>query len=180
MCTDYLKIGLMFHQKIKNSYGNIGEFKSLEVKEVKQKKLHPSVIKFKEFVKNNPKLIQEVRQGRATWQELYEDWYLLGEDDERWETIGMSKKDNTGLAINKKEAEESNNDKKTDWMSAITGIMKKMDANQFQAHVNNLSQAIGAIQGLLAQFQGSQGGPSQPNQHRDMEGPAHPFTFRKD
>jgi hypothetical protein len=55
-----------------------------------------------------------------------------------------------------------------------------MDANQFQSHVNNLSQAIGAIQGLLGQFQGPQGGPSQSNQKRDMEGPTHPFTFRKD
>ncbi len=53
-----------------------------------QKKLHPSVIKFKEFVKNNPKLIQEVRKGKATWQELYEDWYVLGEEDKRWETLG--------------------------------------------------------------------------------------------
>src|SRR6478736_2873314 len=97
------------------------------------KKLHPSVIKFKEFVKNNPKIIQEVRQGRATWQELYEDWYLLGEDDERWETIGISKKAELGLAIKGKEAGESNDGKKLDWMSSITGMMKKMDANQLQA-----------------------------------------------
>jgi hypothetical protein len=171
---------LIFHQTIKFSYCIIGEFKSLEVKKVKQKSLHPSVIKFKEFVKNNPKIIQEVRQGRATWQELYEDWYLLGEDDERWETIGISKKAESGLALTNKEAGESNDGKKLDWMSSITGMMKKMDANQLQSHVNNLSQAIGAIQGLLAQFQGGQGVPNQPNQQREIEGPKHPFTFRKD
>lgn len=142
-----------------------------------QKKLHPSVTKFKEFVRNNPKLIQEVRQGRATWQELYEDWYLLGEDDERWETIGTGKNNDTELAISQKNKDESGEGKKADFMTAITGMMKKMDVNQFQNHVNNLSQAIGAIQGLLAQFQGN---PSQPNNRGEIEGPKHPFSFRKD
>jgi hypothetical protein len=150
------------------------------VKIVKQKNLHPSIIKFKEFVKNNPKLIKEVRQGNATWQELYEDWYLLGEDDERWGTIGKNGTDDAKTAHSKKTAEESDGEKKTDWMSTITGMMKKMDANQLQYHVNNLSQAIGAIQGLLTQFQGSQSMPGQTNQRRDAEGPRHPFTFRQD
>jgi outer membrane protein assembly factor BamD (BamD/ComL family) len=88
-----------------------------------QKKLHPSVLKFKEFVKNNPKLIQEVRQEKATWQELYEDWYLLGEDDERWKTVENNKKNDSELAGSKKNAVESNDEKKSDWMSAITGMM---------------------------------------------------------
>lgn len=132
-----------------------------------QKKLHPSVQKFKEFVKNNPKVIQEVRKGNATWQELYEDWYLLGEDDERWESVGTSKKD----------SEENSEEKKSAWMSNITGMMKKIDPAQLQYHMNNLSQAIGAIQGLLAQFQGMN---NQPNQVRKLEQPQSPFTFRKD
>ena len=40
-----------------------------------KKNLHPSVQKFKGFVKDHPELIQEVRKGNTTWQELYEDWY---------------------------------------------------------------------------------------------------------
>jgi hypothetical protein len=141
-----------------------------------QKKIHPSVLKFKEFVKNNPKIIQEVRQGRATWQELYEDWYLLGEDDERWDSIGENRKNSSELAGNKKDAVVFS-EGKTDWMSTITGMLKKMDANQLQYHANNLSQAIGAIQGVLAQFQNS---ANQPTNRREMEGPKHPFSFRKD
>lgn len=132
-----------------------------------QKKLHPSVLKFKEFVKNNPKLIQEVRKGNATWQELYEDWYLLGEDDERWETIG---------AETEQEAPKTT-ESKGDYMSNMMGIFKKMDQNQIQSHLNNLSQAIGAIQGLLSQFKGANtaNGPAKP-----PEAPQHPFSFRKD
>lgn len=132
-----------------------------------QKKLHPSVIKFKEFVKNNPSIIQEVRSGKATWQELYEDWYLLGEDDKRWETIGVETNEE-----GKKESES-----KGDFMSNIMGMFKKMDANQMQGHLNNLSQALGAVQGLISQFQGNNpaGGQVKP-----PEGPPNPFSFRQD
>ncbi len=133
------------------------------------KKLHPSVIKFKEFVKNNPKLIQEVRKGKATWQELYEDWYVLGEEDKRWETVGSE---------TNSESEKSTS-AKGDWMSNIMGAVKNMDPNQVQHHINNLSQAIGAIQGVLSQFQLNN--PNQgANSVKPPEGPNNPFSFRKD
>jgi hypothetical protein len=131
-----------------------------------QKKLHPSVIEFKEFVRNNPKLILEVRNGHSTWQELYEDWYLLGEDDERWGKSGTQKSSE----------KESNADSKTDWMSTILGKVQKMDPDQIQHYINNLSQALAAIQGIISQFQGSNpvNHVKQPSEHK------HPFLFRKD
>lgn len=132
-----------------------------------QKKLHPTVIQFKEFVKNNPKLIQEVRKGKTTWQELYEEWYLLGEEDTRWETIGS----------NNETAEEASTETKADWMSSIMGMVKKMDPNQVQHHINNLSQALGAIQSVISQFQGNSAAGSSV---KPQEGPKHPFLFRKD
>jgi hypothetical protein len=137
------------------------------VRKLTQKKLHPSVLKFKEFVRNNPKVIQEVRKGQASWQELYEDWYLLGEEDKRWETIGT---DNGSES-------EKNPVAKGDLMSTIMGMVKKMDPNQMQTHINNLSQALGAVQGVISQFQASNppAGPAKP-----AEGPKHPFLFRKD
>jgi hypothetical protein len=134
-----------------------------------QKKLHPSVLQFKEFVKNNPNIIKEVRNGKATWQELYEDWYLLGEEDKRWETIGIE---------NNSEA-KTNNESKSEWMSNIMGMVKKMDPNQMQHHINNLSQALGAIQGVISQFQGSNTNAGAAPIQR-QEGPKHPFSFRKD
>lgn len=130
-----------------------------------QKNLHPSVIKFKEFVKNNPALIMEVRNGNSTWQELYEDWYLLGEEDNRWETIGVKPSPST----------ETEDEKKGDWISTILGTVQKMDPDQIQHYINSLSQALGAIQGVISQFQGSQ--PKQVNPKIEHK---HPFSFRKD
>ncbi|HYK74675.1 MAG TPA: YlbD family protein [Pseudoneobacillus sp.] len=136
------------------------------------KKLHPNVVKFKEFVKQNPKIIKEVRSGNVTWQELYEDWYLLGEDDPRWENFNNQERKNE-TNNNQKENTE---DKKSDWMGQIFGYLKSMDINQMQHHINHVSQAIGAVQGLLSQFQS----PSQPSNRNQTGQPSHPFSFRKD
>lgn len=131
-----------------------------------KKKLHPSVEKFKEFVKSNPQLVQEVRKGNTTWQEMFEDWYLLGEDDPKWNS-----KDNNGKSEKSEEKE-----KKTDWLGTIMGAVKNINPDEVQGQIQNISQALGAIQGVLAQFQGSSDGQPAPK----SQGPAHPFSFRQD
>ncbi len=135
-----------------------------------KKELHPTIEKFKQFVKNNPSMIQKVRNEECTWQELYEDWYLLGEEDPRWDEFrGGDKKNPTTTAPTA--------ESKTDWISQIMGAVKKMDAQQFEGHINNLSQALAAIQGVVSQFQG--GNNSNPIPKNEQKTP-HPFKFRKD
>ena len=129
------------------------------------KELHPSVKKFKEFIKNNPHLLLEVREGKTTLQELYEEWYLLGEDDSRWE----------GSADAEENKQEDAGKGESDWMGKIMGVFKKMDPEQFQGQIHNISQAIGAIQGVLSQFTGN-----QPQDGGNQNRPSHPFEFRKD
>lgn len=130
------------------------------------KKLHPSVQQFKEFVKKNPHLINEVRQGTSTWQELYEEWYLLGEDDSRW---GSSSSNDGG------KTEEKSSKSDGELVGLIWNRLKKMDPNQLQNHISSLSEAIGAVQGILSQFQGNKNVPKGGS-----SGPSNPFSFRKD
>lgn len=132
-----------------------------------QKKLHPNVVKFKEFVKKYPKISYEVKQGKFTWQELYEDWYLLGEEDSRWDQFKEEKVHH--------ENEVSSDEKTPDFMSQVFDYLKTMDVDQMQKHINHVSQALGAVQGVLSQFQT----PNQPST-RNHSGPSHPFSFRKD
>ncbi|WP_338451936.1 YlbD family protein [Niallia oryzisoli] len=129
-----------------------------------EKRLHPSIEEFKAFVKKNPQVLEEVRIGKATLQELYEDWYLLGENDAKWDQIG-SKSGQTEKEV------------KGDWFTNVLGAFKKMDPEQLQHNINHLSQALGAVQGVLSQFQNgsNKSKPSSPNQK-----PNHPFLFRKD
>ncbi|WP_338469936.1 YlbD family protein [Niallia sp. XMNu-256] len=127
-------------------------------------KLHPSVEEFKKFVTAHPKILDEVKNGNATLQELYEDWYLLGEEDVRWENL-----------LSENLATDTEN-VKVDWVNNILGSMKKMDPGQIQHYVGHLSQALHTIQGVLAQFQ--TGKPTTSG--KPQEKPNHPFFFRKD
>lgn len=129
------------------------------------KKTHPSVKQFKEFVKKHPKLVQEVRKGNKEWQEVFEDWYLLGEKDVIWNQY-------------KDESEETSNknaSSKSDFMSQIFSAVKKMDMDTVNHHITNMSSTISTIQGLFDQF-GSSKGPNEGS----SSGSQHPFSFRKD
>ncbi|WP_421384419.1 YlbD family protein [Bacillus salacetis] len=132
------------------------------------KKLHPKVNEFKEFVQKHPKISSEVRKGTATWQDLFEEWYLLGEEDSRWDPYREGKE---------KTKQEKNESK--GFMDQIGGMLKNMDPDQMQQHINSLSQAIGAVQGVLSQFQ-TTNTASAPEQTETPQRPRHPFSFRKD
>jgi hypothetical protein len=129
------------------------------------KVLHPSIESFKVFVKNNPRVMEEVRGGKLTLQDLYEEWFLLGEEDTRWDDYRSEKK----TVGNSKEAN-------TDWMKTVLGSLKNMDPNQMQHYLGHLSQAIGSIQGVLSQFQNG----SAQNHNSSQEKSNNPFLFRKD
>ncbi|TKC18544.1 YlbD family protein [Robertmurraya kyonggiensis] len=133
-----------------------------------KKTLHPSVQQFKEFVKKHPQIVLEVRRGNSKWQDLFEEWYLLGEEDSRWDEF---KERNTT-------ASQPDEEGKKEWMQQVMGAMKNMDTNQLQHHVSSLSQALGAIQGLILQFQGNPQSKSSGGNRTSQ--PQHPFQFRKD
>ncbi|MGM7720246.1 YlbD family protein [Metabacillus sp. Hm71] len=128
------------------------------------KKTHQSVQQFKEFVKLHPKLVQEVRKGNKEWQEVFEDWYLLGENDEVWKQY---REDHI--------EEEQTAEKKTDIMSQVLAAVKNMDINTVNHHISNMSNTISTIQGLFDQF-----GLSKGSRQSSSNGNQHPFSFRKD
>lgn len=49
--------------------------------------LHPSVAAFKNFVNRHPKLLEEIRKSGRGWQEFYEKWAILDEDDPFWKDL---------------------------------------------------------------------------------------------
>ncbi|MGG4490648.1 YlbD family protein [Metabacillus idriensis] len=129
-----------------------------------EKKEHPSIGQFKEFVKKHPKLITEVRKGEKKWQELFEDWYLLGENDVSWEKY----RDDADKA-------ETAAEEKSDFMSRMMTAVKGMDANQMNQHLYNMNNTISSIQNLFSTFGLTKG--SSSNQSKT---PGNPFSFRKD
>ncbi len=133
--------------------------------------LHPSVSSFKKFAQSNPAIVQEVRSGKRTWQELYEDWHVLGEGHESWQEV------TEGAPVVK--ATEESTEEKSDFLNQVLGYLKKMDMNQVQSQMNNLSSALATVQGLVGQFQSGSNKNSTGGSSREQSRP-HPFSFRKD
>lgn len=134
------------------------------------KDLHPSVKEFKDFIQKNPHLIKAVRREEYTWQELFEDWYLLGEDDPKWKSDSTAQTENS---------EKKDEDSKLS-LGQITKILKNMDGNQLQHHIQQLSQAIGTVQGVLTQFNQSGGQTGTASSGAQQPKANNPFSFRKD
>ncbi|WP_102347055.1 YlbD family protein [Bacillus sp. Marseille-P3661] len=131
-------------------------------------KLHPKVQEFKEFVKRHPKMVEEVRANTKTWQDFFEDWYMFGEDDDMW-TKYLS-----GHNEIEKEKEQKATTKDSDLMGQIFSLIKNVDMNEMQKHINNVSGAISNVQQLIREFQGSKQNSNQSNNR------PHPFSFQKD
>lgn len=132
--------------------------------------LHPNVQQFKAFVKNHQKLVQVVRKGEKTWQELFEEWYILGENDDSWIPYRNNNNDSENERKSKQETPH-------DFMSSLFASMKKIDVNKIQGQISNVGNTLATIQQAIHQFQSfvpldRKNNPSQATKH--------PFTFRKD
>ncbi|MFB1051908.1 spore coat protein YlbD [Paraliobacillus sp. JSM ZJ581] len=104
-----------------------------------------NIEQFKTFVKRYPGTIKEVRNGNKKWQEFYEKWVLLGEDDPSWENYK-----HTDEVSNVK-----NNSSKSSkqWMKQMTDIVEKIDLSKVEGHIGQLNGAVANIQSLIGQFQ---------------------------
>jgi hypothetical protein len=141
-------------------------------------KTGPSVEEFREFIKEHPKLRQEVKNGNYTWQELFQEWYLLGGSNEQWETYKEKSAlvQSTEKAVAEKSTTEDS--EKSDIVSMLMNYMKNMDINQMQKYISNANQALAAIQTLIASLKGE----AQKQEEREPVPTlkSDPFVFRKD
>lgn len=83
--------------------------------------------KFKEFVKNNPKLIDYVKNNNKSWQELYEIFALYGEDKEVW---------NNYLKTNKTGIED------------LIKMIQSVNLDAVKNTVDSLQKAIGILKSI--------------------------------
>ncbi|MDY0405988.1 YlbD family protein [Virgibacillus sp. 179-BFC.A HS] len=126
--------------------------------------LHPTVREFKAFINRHPKLIAEVRKNGRSWQEYYEKWVLLGEDDSYWEHFKQEEgtKNKSDKKSSKASSDEKSKDKKTEFFSQLWKMTEKMDIDKVQEQVHQLNGAISSLQELLGQFQTKESKPNRP------------------
>lgn len=130
-------------------------------------KLHPSVSQFKEFVQKHPKMIKDVRQGNKTWQQLYQDWFLVGEEDEVWNEYRTEEE----MMLMEQEAEEEQPNSKM--LGKVMSFFRNIDPEQMQGQMNNLQNIATNIQQLVGIFRGTEEIKEEVKQ-------TNPFTFQND
>ena len=94
---------------------------------------------FKEFVKNNPKLINYVKSNEMTWQKFYEIYDLYGENNEVWKKYISDDKTIEKVVT-----------------SGVTGIsfseivnwLKHVDLDSLQEGIGNVQRVLGVVQDL--------------------------------
>ena len=91
---------------------------------------------FKEFVKNNPKLLNYVKEGKMTWQGFYEIYDMYGSDSNVWdEYIKEEKKvENVSKGISSLT------------LSEVVKWVKNVDLNSLEQSIGNIQKVLGVVQ----------------------------------
>ncbi|HLR62233.1 MAG TPA: spore coat protein YlbD [Lentibacillus sp.] len=113
--------------------------------------LHPSVREFKAFLQKHPKLVEEVRKNGRGFQEYYEKWALLGENDQFWDQYKANVSDNP---------DNRSKQGKAEIMERLIQMSENIDLDKLQKQVDNVNKTITTVQGMLGQFQSNKE-PSQ-------------------
>lgn len=98
---------------------------------------------FKDFAKAHPELVSSIRSGDTDWQQLYEIYDIYGDDERAWKKYL------------KKPSSTSN-------FNNITDIVKNIDMDSVQKHINTAQKALGLVQELTGKGTSSVGSAKAP------------------
>ncbi|SFL57893.1 spore coat protein YlbD [Salibacterium qingdaonense] len=118
-----------------------------------------SIYEFREFLYRHPELIKEVRAGRQTWNQLYQDWMVLGENHDQW---GSYRIDDDSVQNRKK-------DKTGDTLSSVLTILEQVNIDDLQKQISQFSGMMGNVQQVMQHFKKPEEPPKPPH---------NPFSFR--
>lgn len=119
---------------------------------------------FKQFVRKYPGLKYDVRNGKATWQSIYEEWYLYGEEDSQWEKYkeipNESSTSKTPATNNNSNNVTKNTETKSSGNGTMSGAEMMTQAFQYlqKMDMNKVQQTMGTVQKFIQIFQSFQGG----------------------
>lgn len=87
---------------------------------------------FREFVKRYPLLKDKVHNGNSTWQSIYEEWVLYGEDN-RWDNFSTE---------NIKKEEVKDNSINFGNMKKVLDYAKNINPDNLNKTLNNVQKVI--------------------------------------
>lgn len=90
---------------------------------------------FRDFVTRYPLVRDDVKEGKRTWQSIYEDWVILGEDDEGWNKY---KTKTTKTTDNKKLEDLLTSDN----IKNVWGYVKKINPDSISKTLNTVQKVL--------------------------------------
>ena len=102
---------------------------------------------FKEFVKKHPLMKLQVMNKEKTWQQLYEDFVIMGEESFT-DDVKEGSKESTTTTTSKGSSQTE------DMIKTIMGYVKKIDPDQVTKTVTSIQKVLELISG----FSGAVGG----------------------
>lgn len=101
---------------------------------------------FRVFVSKHPLLKDEVRNKKFTWQNVYEEWVLYGEDDESWkkyEQVNINDSDNFESLENQNESQKSQETTvNLDSIKSIMNYIQKINPDSLNKTLNTVQKVI--------------------------------------
>lgn len=135
-------------------------------------KLSSEIKRFKEFINQHPKLIKRIRKEGKAWQEIYEQWILLGEDDVYWKQFDDEPSDDRKENKENKEKKSPKVELSKDVVKQIMKYTESIDIKKINEQVQQLGKTVGIIQEVVEQFQSS-------NKSKDQDS-GNPFQWFND
>jgi len=90
---------------------------------------------FKEFIRNKPHLVEYIKTKEMTMQKFYEIYDVYGNDESVWKTYDRGTNDLNGSGFN---------------VSKITDLMKNINVDELQKHINTAQKALGVVEDLTS------------------------------
>ncbi len=108
---------------------------------------------FKTFVRDNPKLINYVKNDSMSWQKFYEMYDLYGSDNKVWDSY---------LKTDTKEENEEVKSSGIRSFNDIAKMAKNMDVDKIQEGITSLQKTISLFADLFVKPSGNTGSGYTP------------------
>lgn len=90
---------------------------------------------FKEFVRNKPELVEYIKNKDMTMQEFYEIYDVYGDNAEAWKPYERQESISPSSVVNS---------------SKFTDIVKNINVDEIQKHINTAQKALGVVEDLTS------------------------------
>ena len=109
---------------------------------------------FREFVGRYPKIRDDVRSGKRTWQSIYEEWVLYGENNPQWQQY---KNENTSYneQYNPNQNRLQGSQSLGDSVKNIVSYIQKINPDSLNRTLNTIQKVV-----QIAQSFGNKSNPT--------------------